>query len=172
MQKEIELTDKTVLVVGLPEGTKEFKLVNFPRAGLYLKQTDSKNLNGFDYKLPKGDWQLVGIHPELTEEECAMVVEGGFCSTNGMNLYECYLKEDEINTTAKEAFDTLMQKLECYTVNPYGNFECQNQWCENGYINQGYGDKWRCDFCQDNEDKLDEAEQATFPKWAVLIRKK
>lgn len=149
MQKQIELTDKTVLVVGLPQGTTN-----------YFKYSDNRL-----------EWQLVGIHPELTEEECKRVVERlFFAEAKPHPYYVNYTDEAYYCDTPKEAFDTLMQKLECYTVNPYGNFECQNQWCEDGYIDQGYGDKWRCDFCQENEDKLDEAEQSTFKKFAILIK--
>lgn len=41
-------------------------------------------------------------------------------------------------------------------ISIYNNFECDNQWCENGYIDMGYNEKLRCHFCQENEDNQDE----------------
>ena len=35
-------------------------------------------------------------------------------------------------------------------------YECPNQWCEGGYIDGGYGEKWRCEYCQEQEDLEEE----------------
>ena len=110
MQKEIQLTDKTLLVVG-------FNTTNpiFIQSGLTSEDPIAFKL---EYNLastetiviPKGDWQLVGIYPELTEEQAKMVVDYGFCSTNGCELFECYTDEESVCSTAKESFQSLMER--------------------------------------------------------------
>jgi len=45
---------------------------------------------------------------------------------------------------------TELTEEQCLEIMP--EFECPNQWCENGYIDQGYNQKWRCDYCQQEED--------------------
>lgn len=46
------------------------------------------------------------------------------------------------------------------------DFVCPNQWCENGYIDQGYNEKWRCNYCQDQED----SETPNRDAFASLLR--
>lgn len=95
IRKELE-TGK-IMFVPVPEGANEFKLFNFSRSGLYLKQTDSKELNGFDYKLPQGNWQLLGISDQLTEDDLSLI---------GLNL---------------EAFKSLKESFGIVDVNKYNN---------------------------------------------------
>lgn len=169
MQKEIQLTDKTLLVVGLPEKVNKLCTI---RPNAILIEVESLLLS---IPIPDdwhdGNWQLLGIYPELTEEMAKQVVLEIYTPNDAANQYENY-NGDYFLDTALESFKSLMEREKCYTVNPYSEFECPNQWCENGYIDQGYGDKWRCNFCQDNEDKEEEAQQTTFDKYAILIKSK
>ena len=71
MQKQYNQT----LFVEVPKDARGFKIVNFPRAGKWLKQTDSKSLNGFDFKLPSGEWEIVNPLNEITEEQAAGIVK-------------------------------------------------------------------------------------------------
>lgn len=107
MQKEIQLTDKTLLVVGLPKV-------------LYveLEKTNNTKLLGlkenrqcyFCEELPKGDWQLLGIYPELTEEQAKMVVE-----SHEIPFLEhtfCYPDYSVYGKTGFKAFDTALESFQ------------------------------------------------------------
>ena len=140
MQKQIELTDKTVLVMGLPskiylksigifiDDEKLIKCKLSHMLGVDLlclydghvksEKVSFRGKHGhiFNIELPNGDWKLVGIHPELTEEECSLFMPKAmgqhYINHNSKQIYDRWCK------TAKEAFDTLMQKLEI----PEGKF--------------------------------------------------
>lgn len=161
MQKQIELTDKTVLVVGLPSDVYDVRFKTMPDESREFCGSIKDNLGNlgtcYINEIPKG-FELVGIHPELTEEECKMIVERlFFAEAKPHPYYVNYTDETYYCDTAKEAFDTLMQKLECYTVNPYGDY----------FADLAYGG----DTHLPTFEQWQEAEQSTFPKWAVLIRK-
>ena len=105
MQKEIQLTDKTLLVVGLPKEASNLVVDGNGSSTVRLSFYDS----GWDWiKLPKGEWQLLGIHPELTEEMAKMVVD--------LPQYEHYFNYSYKNAafkwlrTAKESFQSLMER--------------------------------------------------------------
>ena len=102
MRKEIQLTDKTLLVVGLPETTKRVGMMcDNLRVEFVKKDGSTWDYNWGEYV----GWQLLGIYPELTEEQLATI---------GLDL---------------ESFHSLMEREKCYTVNPYGKmpeYETQN----------------------------------------------
>jgi len=124
MQKQIELTDKTVLVVGLPRNAYQVRIeetIFLPQRTYIHYYTPECGANGHDIEID-ADFELVGIHPELTEEECKRVVDSSeyYDPVSQPYYVPCY--KDYINDiwkwTAKEAFDTLMQRLEI----PEGKF--------------------------------------------------
>lgn len=91
MQKEIQLTDKTLLVVGLPETTKHVGMMCDNLRVEFVRKDGST----WDYNWGKYvDWKLLGIYPELTEVQCATI---------GLDL---------------ESIQFLMEREKCYTVNP------------------------------------------------------
>ena len=118
------------------------------------------------WTLPKGNYELLGIHPELTEEQAKMVVEIHSITRLQSFGYKNYLKStnyihDFSCKTAKESFQSLMEREKCYTVNPYGKmpeYETQNILEYFEYRKKLY--KWQ------------EAQQTTFDKYAILIKSK
>ena len=156
MQKQIELTNKTVLVVGLPEESDRFKM--FPDIGSQPYLSYFIGVETYRDYVDTG-FELVGIHPELTEQECKRVVERlFFAEAKPHPYYVNYTDEAYYCDTAKEAFDTLMQKLECYTVNPYD--EPIEEEYDIEHLFYHHRQQWQ------------EAEQSTFKKFAVLIKNK
>lgn len=145
MQKEIQLTDKTLLVVGLPKEAKNINVIGFL---LHYDIEDYVDMHSFK-KLPSKGYELLGIYPELTEEQVRMVVEA-----NEIGEYKSY-KEHFTNPyffgykTALESFQSLMEREQCYTVNPL-KFDPTG-------ITTG---EWQ------------EAQQRTFSKYAILIKSK
>lgn len=107
MQHKINLNGKTLLFVGLPKATY---IAFIDKNELIVRMGYEFHQEQNEINLPQGDWQLIGIYPELTEEMAKMVVEGGFCSTNGINLYQDYSKEDGTHSTALESFQSLMER--------------------------------------------------------------
>lgn len=76
------------------------------------------------------------------------VVFGGIVIVNTLNdSYSVNLPAGnyEILFTLSEATEEQAETL-------FPEYECPNQWCEGGYIDGGYGDKWRCESCQQKED--------------------
>ena len=143
MQKEIQLTDKTLLLVGLkPNCTKvrHFETIN------ELEIVYGDVIFGKEYKYIKlvGNYELLGIYPELTEEQSKSVVESYYGGTKFHNYIG-----DMMLDTAKESFQSLMEREKCYTVNPL-KFDPTG-------ITTG---EWQ------------EAQQTTFDKYAILIKEK
>ena len=130
MQKEIQLTDKTLLVVGLPEEANRFKM--FPDIGsqpylsYFIGVETHREYVGVGF-------ELLGIYPELTEEQLATI---------GLDL---------------ESFQSLMERERLFLTNPYIDVKCH---C--------FGLSNKCKVCKD----FQEAEQTTFPKYAILIKSK
>lgn len=109
MQKEIQLTDKTLLFVGLPKEASEIEFSDGCLKYYWQKYLDTGETNTWQ-TLGQFDWQLIGVYPELTEEMAKMVVDYGFCSTNGCELFECYTDEESVCSTALESFKSLMER--------------------------------------------------------------
>ena len=107
MQKEIQLTDKTLLVVGLPNEASNIVVDGNGSSTVRLSFYDK----GWDWiKLPKGDWQLLGIYPELTEEQAKMVVE-----SHEIPFLEhtfCYPDYSVYGKTGFKAFDTALESFQ------------------------------------------------------------
>lgn len=62
------------------------------------------------YKLPDGDYKVIGKATELTEEQCAQIVPQMKDTSYPFEIEEY-----------KVTFDNLLQSMECYSVNPYGD---------------------------------------------------
>lgn len=113
MQKEIQLTDKTLFVVGL-----KYPLSKYDIKHEYLRGFD--NYGVYDtMKLPQGDWQLLSTSKEMTEEKAKMIMP-----TLSKEGYE-YIYQDFINTenwfnTSLEAFHSFMYSIGMPCHNPYG----------------------------------------------------
>ena len=150
MQKEIQLTDKTLLVVGLPKEASNIVVDGNGSSTVRLSFYDS----GWDWiKLNKGNWQLLGIYPELTEEQAITINATPAIMPKFGYRYEY--------VSALESFQSLMERERCYTVNPYGKmpeYETQNILEYFEYRKKLY--KWQ------------EAQKTTFDKYAILIRSK
>ena len=106
MQKEIQLTDKTLLVVGLERNctkVRHFETIN------ELEIVYGDVIFGKEYKYIKlvGNYELLGIYPELTEEQARQVVKprlNAIYFDYTRNRYNVILK------TAKEGFQSLMER--------------------------------------------------------------
>ena len=112
MQKEIQLTDKTLLVVGLPETTKRVGMMyDNLRVEFVRKDGSTWDYNWGEYV----GWHLLGIYPGLTEEQAISIVESGDkepSSDRYVNGYRNYLYEetDFWCDTALESFQSLMER--------------------------------------------------------------
>lgn len=120
--------NRTYLFVELPEGTKHPQIThNAMWYSLHYRIDDKPKdtLQGWEcIKLPQGDWKIVGIVQDLTEEQCIPLVE---CLVNEKNnqLYRNY--EYGIPQpvcvaciSAKESFYSLLRKNRFLLNNPYG----------------------------------------------------
>lgn len=108
MQKEIQLTDKTLLVVGLKRNctrVRHFETIND------LEIVYGDVIFGKEYKYIKlvGDWQLLGIYPGLTEEQAKMVVESLPNNKRYCDYFTFSFPKKYFNT-AKESFKSLMER--------------------------------------------------------------
>lgn len=108
MQKEIQLTDKTLLVVGLPEGIFGSCEVVFNHFGCWLQYLTNKPVLR---PIPRG-YKLLGIYPELTEEQAKMVIPSKFYNTihGKVSVYVDFIHELNYCKTALESFQYLMER--------------------------------------------------------------
>lgn len=155
MQKEIRLTDKTLLVVGLPKEAKEI----FIHSDMLCLGDLPKNIESHYVRLPKGDWQLLGIYPELTEEQTNVIMENEKIGSGVFFLgYINFLDGLAYFDRALESFQSLMEREKCYTVNPFGDY----------FADLAYGG----DTHTPTFEQWKEAESRTFSKYAILIKSK
>ena len=83
------------------------------------KHNPEKDYIQKELKLPPGNWKLISTNVfKMEEVECVTLVDGGWCSTNGCNLFEDYQNETNTFDTSKESWHSLLTSLECYEVNP------------------------------------------------------
>lgn len=154
MQVEHKTEKGVILFVKVPEVASNLTQPKVGMVDLYfqtkIKSKDEED-NHISVTLPDVGFQLIALTTDITEEQAEMMVGIG-----------------EVWGSLR-LFKSLMQHLQVYEVNPFDEFECTNQWCEDGYINQGYGEKWRCDFCQENEYKQHDSQSRTG-KWVVLFK--
>lgn len=63
-------TDKVKgLFLSVPYYYKNFKIVRYPKAGCYLMETDSRDLNHWKINLPLGNYEIVGLSNSLTDQQ-------------------------------------------------------------------------------------------------------
>ena len=60
------------IFVAIPYSFKNFTVEQYPVSGTYLMETDSKGLNHWKIKIPKGKYRYIGrsneLNPELVED--------------------------------------------------------------------------------------------------------
>lgn len=71
MQHKINLNGKTVLFVGVPSIAKINHLPIINSQDEIVFECDNEII--FFNKLPTGDWNFIGVYPELTEDMAKMV---------------------------------------------------------------------------------------------------
>jgi hypothetical protein len=104
--KQVSTGKAELLLVKVPEG---WKLSGTTPNFLYFYPSKS-------IKLPEGNWQIVGISDQLTEEQCReLFVKGG-----NESIGELYKFNDLFYAEAIKAGAALLKANDCYTVNPYG----------------------------------------------------
>ena len=143
MQKEIQLTDKTLLVVGLKKATY---IAFIDKDELIVRMGYEFHQEQEEIKIPT-DYKLLGIYPELTEEQLATI---------GLDL---------------ESFQSLMEREKCYTVNPYGGKRPNLNDYDISNASQDYMDGLQMEIGL-NQLYWEEAQQTTFDKYAILIKSK
>jgi hypothetical protein len=104
-------------VVTIHQGSKSFPSLKYDRPDLVRGYID----------LPPGTWQIVGMLPEVTEEQASEIIDEPFVD----NLVALQ--------SAIEAAGFI-----------FSTDECPNQFCENGKIDIGYGEFTNCKICDES----------------------
>mgnify|MGYP006378020631 CR=1 FL=1 len=109
MQKEIQLTDKTLLVVGLKRNctrVRHLETIN----DLEIVYGDIIFGKEYEYIKLVGNYELLGIYPELTEDMAHSLVEHTF--DGNLKKYFNYKKGYYSHSlfTALESFQSLMER--------------------------------------------------------------
>jgi hypothetical protein len=105
--KQINTGKATILTVELPKGVSNLRIDKFPRAGNWLTDCDSKELNAWKVNLPQGNWKSPGFADQITEEQAMEVVEHNIFDSD----YKC----------ATDKLNSLLKANAVVTVNPYGS---------------------------------------------------
>lgn len=146
---------KTVAFVKVPEGVILTRHIVIP----------CESVNGFyhemNVKLSCGNWQYIGLSHELTEEQCAEIVDEDEIPWQGLAWYKNYLDRQTNRQidTALDSFRSLMASIPIYEKNPLGDDPQQA-------ANMDY---WDDDVKGSNIKKWQEAENVSGT-WAVLIK--
>lgn len=114
-------TDKaTVLVVELPEGAYYPNICQLPPSigvnyFLYENGVNTPYKESLD--IPKGNWQLIGRMPDITEEQAHSIVDKEFNEMTDEWFYRNYSQDYDYNYTVGESLYSLLQANEVYFEN-------------------------------------------------------
>lgn len=95
----------------VPEGVNKFKVYEYGYSSTHLLMEDLTDL-----VLPQGNWQLLGISTELTEEQWRDLVSFHIFAYKDYKTTAIYKFK-----TAKESGLSLLEANGCFSVNPYGD---------------------------------------------------
>jgi len=151
MIKEIKTDKFEGLALLVPDNTSNYRLM------------DSVSLFSGDSSICKLPYRckILGKSTELTEEQCAEIVEM-FSMEKRINGKKTYVSYNSmgLHLTAKESFESLMQSLQCYSVNPYG--ENKPFYSGQSDYDDPYGNKGR------KEHEQWQQAQANTGTWVIL----
>jgi len=87
----IHLTD-SISLIEVPDDANLFRIVNYTVAGTYVVQTDSKELNAWKQKLPKGSYTILGtIRNGKPDFDCSfMAIPGEMMVASILHAKKCY----------------------------------------------------------------------------------
>ena len=66
------------LFVKVPDNYKNFVLMQYARAGTWVMETDSKELNHWKINIPKGNYNIIGFSKSLKESEVDVYLKMSF----------------------------------------------------------------------------------------------
>ena len=113
--QEIQLKSKNYLLVEVPKSNKNFSNFYTSDAGnLFGINNITKEQQQCDLYLNLSNCIVIGIISEIVKDEdiCKVLVEGGFCSTNGWFLYEDYLNENDSFVKATDSFQSWTESID------------------------------------------------------------
>lgn len=121
MQVEHKTENVTVLFVKVPELTVSFSIERLWCNFIRFKSNNSHQ----DIGIPKGNWQLIGLTSEVTEEQAKMMVDylAITRSLPPVYKYQCFNNWENEFDNALDSFKSIMQHLQVYEANPYGDKE-------------------------------------------------
>lgn len=141
MIKEIKTERFEGLAVLVPKGTLDnppYITWLTPTAGIGNQWLGWTFKHGVE--LPQGSWEIIGKATELTEEQCAEIVDVAGFFDFGFGRYKSYSENDKSVIFAGQSFESLMKSLECYSVNPLPDPE-DTMRQGNGYVYYGATDE-------------------------------
>lgn len=87
---DFKLGNNKGIFVGIPYRFKNFTIEQYPVSGTYLMETDSKELNHWKTKIPKGDYRYIGrsneLSPEFVESELNVPFEEYITMLNELGI--------------------------------------------------------------------------------------
>jgi len=120
-------------IVDVPEGATDFRISYGGDEIVFKLNEDYKRI-----RIDKGNWKIFGLQSEIekSEEASKKIIYSWSVQQVGMDLKPIGEKDISFNNylgkhglpplhSPTESFQSLMQSLECYLVNPYGKVpEC------------------------------------------------
>lgn len=156
------IKDNEILLIGLPEDAKNPKV---PLYGHFQYRSAGGTITRI---IPEGDYDLIGIWPDLSEEQAQRLVESRVI--NGKRLYLNYTTTGFDNwffATALESLATRMQKAGALTVNPYGDEPIKKLASGQYGLSRAAQKTWLID----KRNRWQEAESRVFKKWGILKKR-
>ena len=106
--KEIQTNGTTILLVEVPEDAIDFTIDKHRMQLTATLITEGSDADYF-YKIPQGNYQIIGKSNELSKEQMEVICEHGYCSTNGIVLFNDYLNEDNTFDNITESYLSLLE---------------------------------------------------------------
>lgn len=103
-QKQIQVGNKKLLALDMPEEYPTVQIASYPRSGTFIMESGAMTLNAWKHFLGKGEYKIIGFKNDITEEQWEEIVEPSF----GI-LYKDHTNEKYAFPTAKESGLSLLQ---------------------------------------------------------------
>ena len=116
----------TLLLIENSLNYKTFKIVSYFTAGVYLMEMDTKSLNHYKWSLPKGEYEIVGTTPTLTELQANDLVEYFELESVYKNYNPKSIDDYWKFNTALESFYSLLEANNIDTTKNYCLLKVKN----------------------------------------------
>lgn len=113
---------KDILVIEVPSDAHSFEKQTNPVEGgehiCFLRGIPDYDCC-YTENIPDGNWQILSLHSEMTEEKAKLIMPKIFLHTLEKDVYHNYPDKEDYLTSAVESYQSLVKSIGLVTENPF-----------------------------------------------------